>query len=116
MFYLHCKDEKTNKEMVTLPNETNNKAFFYSMLFLQGSTLDNKKEWKPSFNQGKTELSKTSAHYLSICGLQKKKKCLFLCKYIEEFSYAICGMQVKEITFLTALQQGPVYLECIDNR
>lgn len=48
--------------------------------------------------------------------ITKKKKSLFLCKYVEEFSYAICGMQVKEITFLTALQQGPVYLERIDNR
>lgn len=83
------------KKWFTLPNETNNKAFFYSMLFLQGSTSDNKKEWKPSFNQRKTELSKTSGHYLGICGLlKKKKKSLFLCKYIEEFSYAICGIQV----------------------
>lgn len=47
---------------------------------------------KPSFNQGKIELSRTSANYLSIGELKKKKKqkgtkTFFLCQYTEEFSY-----------------------------
>lgn len=110
------KMKKLTKKWLPCPTRPITKPFSIACYFFKDLPQITKRNENQALTREKLNLVKHQLTISAYVDCKKKKKSLFLCKYLEEFSYAICGIQVKEIIFLTALQQGPVYLERIDNR